>query len=430
MHDFLPKPAVHDIWKKPAPLRANGEDLSSSALPVFRKASCACGGGCPSCTGREGLKVSHPNDAAEIEADRVADTVIRMPGGGSVGTSSHAGETKPAIQRKSTAGGGGAPVGDEITGRINASRGGGTGLDGSTRGFMESRFGASFGDVRIHTGNEAARLSRDLGAHAFTLGNDIYFGEGQYRPETGSGRHILAHELAHVTQQGDTIHRYRDKPEKNPNSINFGVAGEKDFQEDSFDVAKDKETKPWIEEIVVNLAPGKIDVDGHPYWTGTAVAKYYKEKMPDYHFPVSAGSLKLGMATESKEKEGGKAGERERYTINRIEGPGYMSGKYSGRYPRVSEKGYGRKYTTDLKTANMHWALFYYKNEALHGGPRDASSHGCIHVDLYDIRHVNYHSVKDLTKVQVNYFNENPGKWMLNKFEDFVEIGAAARPAP
>ena len=117
----------------------------------------------------------------------------------------------------------------------------------------------------------------DFGAQAFTLGNDIYFDDGQYRPDTGSGRHILAHELAHVVQGGNMIHRYRDK--KDRKSINFGVSGEVDFQEDSFDIAKDKETKPWIEEITVNLAPGKADINGRPYWTGTAVAKYYKEKM-------------------------------------------------------------------------------------------------------------------------------------------------------
>jgi hypothetical protein len=66
---------------------------------------------------------------------------------------------------------------------------------------MESRFGVGFGDVRIHTGSHANIAARRLGARAFTLGTDIYFGNGAYRPETVEGRRLLAHELAHVVQQ-------------------------------------------------------------------------------------------------------------------------------------------------------------------------------------------------------------------------------------
>ena len=54
---------------------------SSVAIPgLMRKSSCACGGGCPSCQASAGnLRISQPNDAAEIEADRIADRVMRMP---------------------------------------------------------------------------------------------------------------------------------------------------------------------------------------------------------------------------------------------------------------------------------------------------------------------------------------------------------------
>src|SRR5205809_6174003 len=46
---------------------------------IHRKSSCACGGGCPSCQpGAGSLKISQPNDAAEIEADAIADRVMRM----------------------------------------------------------------------------------------------------------------------------------------------------------------------------------------------------------------------------------------------------------------------------------------------------------------------------------------------------------------
>jgi hypothetical protein len=74
-------------------------------------------------------------------------------------------------------------------------------LDPSTRRFMESRFGASFADVRIHTHTAADRAAAGVQAKAFTVGQDVVFAAGQYAPNTSSGRYLLAHELAHVVQQ-------------------------------------------------------------------------------------------------------------------------------------------------------------------------------------------------------------------------------------
>ena len=67
---------------------------------------------------------------------------------------------------------------------------------------MESRFGANFSDVNIHTGSQSEVLNRSLNAQAFTHGSDVYFGEGKYNPESQQGKHLLAHELTHVVQQG------------------------------------------------------------------------------------------------------------------------------------------------------------------------------------------------------------------------------------
>lgn len=360
----------------------------SEELFLQRKASCACGGGCPSCATGGGLKVSHPNDAAEVEADRAADRVMRMPDGSSAAV--HTTETAPWIQRKAD-GSGGSQVGSEISSRINASRGGGTGLDGGTRRFMESRFGVSFGDVRIHTDGEAARLSRSLGAQAFTHGTDIYFGEGQHQPDTDSGKHILAHELAHVAQGGSTIHRYRKKGHWK--SIHHGTKDWGALKEDNFDIEKDIETKPWIKQITVNLIRNTDTTPGKPEWIGTAHAEYYKNpvKWEDFYFAVSAGSSETGNTTEGND-----------FTVTRLEGVGYMSQKYSGKYVPTSTKGWGKKYT-DADLANMHWAIFFLGGEALHGGPRNETSHGCVHVDLAPIRQANYHSVVKLTKVIIKY---------------------------
>ena len=74
-------------------------------------------------------------------------------------------------------------------------------LDATVRAEMEQGFGENFADVRLHTDGAAATASESLGARAFTRGHDIYFAEGEYNPSTQEGRHLLAHELAHVVQQ-------------------------------------------------------------------------------------------------------------------------------------------------------------------------------------------------------------------------------------
>ncbi len=74
-------------------------------------------------------------------------------------------------------------------------------LDVTTRAFMEPRFGHDFNHVRVHTDARAARAARAVNALAYTVGNDIAFGKGQYAPDNTEGKRILAHELTHVLQQ-------------------------------------------------------------------------------------------------------------------------------------------------------------------------------------------------------------------------------------
>jgi hypothetical protein len=79
--------------------------------------------------------------------------------------------------------------------------GGGSPLDRGTRGLMESRLGADFSDVRIHTDSKASESARSVQAYAYTVGNDVVFQSGKYEPESESGQRMLAHELTHVMQQ-------------------------------------------------------------------------------------------------------------------------------------------------------------------------------------------------------------------------------------
>jgi uncharacterized protein DUF4157 len=74
-------------------------------------------------------------------------------------------------------------------------------LHAATRSLMESRLGHDFSNVRIHTDGRAAELARSANAKAYTVGNDIVFGAGQYAPSTLPGARLIGHELAHVVQQ-------------------------------------------------------------------------------------------------------------------------------------------------------------------------------------------------------------------------------------
>lgn len=96
----------------------------------------------------------------------------------------------------------GAASGNSFEQNLSASKGIGTPLPADTRQFMESRFGADFSGVRIHTGSYAENLSSSIHAQAFAHGNDLYFNSGKYSPHTEAGGTLLAHELTHTIQQG------------------------------------------------------------------------------------------------------------------------------------------------------------------------------------------------------------------------------------
>jgi len=76
-------------------------------------------------------------------------------------------------------------------------------LDPALRAEMEPRFQHDFSRVRIHTDSEAAESAQAVNAAAFTVGRDVVFGSGQFNPQTGKGRRLISHELAHTIQQRD-----------------------------------------------------------------------------------------------------------------------------------------------------------------------------------------------------------------------------------
>ena len=174
---------------------------------------------------RPKLKVSLPNDVYEKEADRVAEQIMETPISNSTSTAMYSKDdkisrkcvacemeekeeeddnkkVKLSIGRKSLSNSNNLEATDEITNQINKVRSSeGSSLDNATRDFLEPKLGYDLSDVRIHTGEMAARSAASLNSLAYTIGNDVIFGEGQYEPYSEKGKKLLAHELTHVVQQ-------------------------------------------------------------------------------------------------------------------------------------------------------------------------------------------------------------------------------------
>jgi hypothetical protein len=77
-------------------------------------------------------------------------------------------------------------------------------LDPATRAWFEPRLGRDLSDIRLHADAVADLASRSVDAGAFTFGRDIAFRRGAYDPSSGDGRRLLAHELTHAVQQGES----------------------------------------------------------------------------------------------------------------------------------------------------------------------------------------------------------------------------------
>jgi hypothetical protein len=85
--------------------------------------------------------------------------------------------------------------------QIQSRLGHGSALPNHLREPLESQFEHGFSNVNIHTDQTAHDLSQQVGANAFTTGNDIFFRANAYQPQTSQGLNLLTHELTHVVQQ-------------------------------------------------------------------------------------------------------------------------------------------------------------------------------------------------------------------------------------
>lgn len=240
------------------------------------------------------LVVGSANDPLEKEADAVAERITNSQESQRDGVAFVGAASMPALQRKcaecagdgeketvqrtcitcaeeadeqlvqAAADGRSSPARRElrpdIAARIALHRHHGARLPDSTRGVFEARLGHDLSNTRIHDGSAAASLSRELGARAFTVGRDIFFGQGEYQPARPEGRRLLAHELVHTIQQG--VGR-RDRVQRAPARAS-GPALEDEFtaeDQDLLEAQRDAEKRgARLIEKGLELKQGQLDV--------------------------------------------------------------------------------------------------------------------------------------------------------------------------
>lgn len=205
------------------------------------------------------------DDPLEREADRVAEAVVSGSATPAVQRTYAAGEEEEDLQRSATElptedeeeklqtkrSPGTAPeVSPKTASRIATFRGGGEALSPTARSYFEPRFGRDLASVRLHTGAEAATAAREVQARAFTVGSDIAFGAGEYRPETQEGKKLLAHELTHTLQQsaspgsGAGVVRRTVPPRRSDDKPPPLSRGAQRIREDLIDIIKNVVTSP------------------------------------------------------------------------------------------------------------------------------------------------------------------------------------------
>ncbi len=204
------------------------------------------------------LEIGQPNDAYEQEANAVASSVVngsKAPSISAVGTS---------VQTSSDSANHASP---QLQQQLSATKGQGESLPENVQHEMGSKIGADFSGVKVHTNSNAIQMNKELGAKAFTHGNDIYFNQGNYNTSTNEGKGLLAHELTHTVQQGGGIHPMIQKEdEEEERIIDYMEAFEDDHKGQLEELKEDDAFKDTLLPLILKDEWGvEIDAVRHAF---------------------------------------------------------------------------------------------------------------------------------------------------------------------
>lgn len=231
----------------------------SNLIAPKPQSGCACGGGCPSCSAASTtIELSKTGDKFEQEADKVAKVVtqksepdhqktnsVALDSNSSTNSASttrstistinsaqnalsgnsHSPLRSVSFERKSTESKEQEEEQEDIQTNprlisgvnqtIHLDSSGGNPLPDKQQSYFEHRFGIPLGHIKIHDDQRAHALAKQYNAKAFTQGNHIFFGESQFRPDSRTGKQLLAHELVHTQQQS---------PESTPKLAGYAIS--------------------------------------------------------------------------------------------------------------------------------------------------------------------------------------------------------------
>jgi hypothetical protein len=140
-----------------------------------------------------GLKLSEPSDLWEKVAEELSDDFINVSGI----TENRMGEEMISVADQN--------IPEELIEELGLTDqiiNSGHELEESIKNDLETYLNKDLSNIQIHLGKDADRITVQNNAKALTIGNHIFFREGEYAPQTDEGRKLIAHEVAHTFLQG------------------------------------------------------------------------------------------------------------------------------------------------------------------------------------------------------------------------------------
>lgn len=217
---------------------------------------------CSTCAEEE--KIQRQTEELPVEEEEKDDTNV------SIQTSRSEAQIKPAAQ-------------SFVAEHLSTMRGNGQPIPETVRTTMEAQMGADFRHTRIHTDHTATKMNRALGAEAFATGNNIYFNEGRFQPETTAGQRLLAHELTHTVQQGAAPVKPKSETNHKAQQSQVTETQSEDRASANSDIMRGS-VKPPEENNLVNRVPPESSKT-----TAIPTATVERRNEPSTAMPLSSG---------------------------------------------------------------------------------------------------------------------------------------------
>lgn len=282
------------------------------------------------------LKIHQSNDPLELEADKIAERILRTStsrddhtvspnnypqdkkhreNSGKVLNENEMSELR--ISRK-TSSSNNFHASEKIADGINRKVGSGKPLNKSTKEFMEAKFGHDFGAVRIHDDSKSKELAGSVNARAFTVGSDIFFGKN----ESNNDRKLMAHELVHVVQQNNGINKelFRQKDAGVPLPADVPSAPQPNQKESDLILDIEGKREPinpkkitkgiwWLNGAIPTL---------HSYYPTEVTLNTGLSSKGTFFYKITKGAKKLAILENGKEKNSIKVKDNPNFMVRGI----------------------------------------------------------------------------------------------------------------